>query len=146
MASKADLEKFFDEADKDGSGSLSVHELCSAMRTHGYRGSDETIQNFFEKSDASGNDLVSRDEYVKAMAKAPPQLHRAALMRRIFSKFDVDGNGVLNRGELKRATAILGETFSDEEIGLLMEVLDKDSSETIDMEEFIQTFLNARRS
>lgn len=67
-------------------------------------------------------------------------------MRRVFSKFDVDGNGTLNRGELKRATAILGEAFSEEEIELLMDVLDKDNSETVDMEEFIQAFLNARRA
>ena len=72
-------------------------------------------------------------------------LRRAALMRRIFSKFDTDGNGTLNRKELQRATAMLGDKFSEEDIGLLMEVLDKDHSDTIDMEEFIAAFMNARR-
>ena len=71
---------------------------------------------------------------------------RAALMRRIFAKFDVDGNGVLNRQELRRATSLLGDHFDEEETGLLMEVLDKDNSDTLDMEEFIQAFMNARRA
>jgi len=70
---------------------------------------------------------------------------RAALMRRIFSKFDTDGNGTLNRKELQRATATLGDKFSEEDTAILMEVLDKDHSDTIDMEEFIQAFMNARR-
>ena len=66
-------------------------------------------------------------------------------MRRIFSKFDKDGNGTLDRKELQNATRLLGDRFSDEDIGILMEILDKDHSNTIDMEEFIQAFMNKRR-
>lgn len=72
-------------------------------------------------------------------------VYSAALMRRIFSKFDRDGNGTLDRKELQGATAFLGDRFSDEDTALLMEVLDKDDSDSIDMEEFIQAFVNARR-
>lgn len=70
---------------------------------------------------------------------------RAALMRRIFAKFDVDGNGTLNRKELRRATAILGDKFSAEDIDVLMEILDKDNSDSVDMEEFIVAFMSKRR-
>jgi len=66
-------------------------------------------------------------------------------MRRIFSQFDKDGNGTLNRKELQNATRLLGDRFSDEDIEVLMEILDKDHSDTIDMEEFIQAFMNKRR-
>jgi Ca2+-binding EF-hand superfamily protein len=145
MASKSDLEQLFHEADKDKSGALTLEELCSAMRRLGYKGSDDVIKNFFTKSDASGDNKVSFEEYMNAMKSAPPQLHRAALMRRIFSKFDTDGNGTLNRKELQRATAMLGDKFSEEDTTILMEVLDKDHSDTIDMEEFIQAFMNAKR-
>lgn len=71
--------------------------------------------------------------------------YSAALMRRMFSKFDKDGNGTLNRKELQNATRMLGDRFSDEDIDILMEILDKDQSDTIDMEEFIQAFMNKRR-
>jgi len=71
--------------------------------------------------------------------------YSAALMRRMFGKFDKDGNGTLNRKELQNATRLMGDRFSDEDIGILMEILDKDHSDTIDMEEFIQAFLNKRR-
>lgn len=44
MASKKDLEQLFHEADKDKSGSLTLQELCSAMRRLGYTGSDDVIK------------------------------------------------------------------------------------------------------
>jgi len=69
----------------------------------------------------------------------------AALMRRIFGRFDKDGNGSLDRKELQNATKLLGDRFSDEDIDVLMEILDKDHSDTVDMEEFIQAFMNKRR-
>jgi len=69
----------------------------------------------------------------------------AALMRRIFSRFDKDGNGTLDRKELQNATKLLGDRFSDEDIDVLMEILDKDHSDTVNLEEFIQAFMNKRR-
>lgn len=47
MASKSDLEQLFHEADKDKSGSLTLQELCSAMRRLGYTGSDDVIKVCF---------------------------------------------------------------------------------------------------
>jgi Ca2+-binding EF-hand superfamily protein len=146
MATKADLEQLFREADVDGSNSLTLAELCSAMKRLGYKGDDAVIKAYFAKADASGDNKVSFDEYMKSMSSVPPQLHRAALMRRIFAKFDTDGNGTLNRKELQKATALLGDRFSDEDVEVLMEILDKDHSDTIDMEEFIQAFMNKRRA
>jgi len=146
MASKIDFENLFREADVDGNNYLSLRELCCAMRRLGYKGDDDVIKTFFSKADASGDDLLTFEEYSAAMKNAPPQMHRAALMRRIFCKFDKDGNGTLNKAELQNATAVLGEKFSDEDIGLLMEVLDKNHSDSIDMEEFIQAFMNAKRA
>jgi len=69
----------------------------------------------------------------------------AALMRRLFGKFDKDGSGTLDRKELQKATKMLGDRFSDEDIDVLMEILDKDHSDTVDLEEFIQAFMNKRR-
>jgi Ca2+-binding EF-hand superfamily protein len=145
MASKTDLEEMFYEADVDKNNYLTIKEVCDVMRKCGYKGDDKVIKEFFSKADASDDDKLTFDEYKAAINNAPPQLHRAALMRRCFKKFDTDGNGVLNRKELQRATAILGDHFSDEDIEILMEVLDKDHSDTLDMEEFIQAFMNAKR-
>ena len=44
MPSKTDYEKFFTEADADGSGSLSFGELVTVLRKHGYRGTDAELK------------------------------------------------------------------------------------------------------
>jgi len=72
-------------------------------------------------------------------------LNSAALMRRMFGKFDKDGSGKLDRKELQKATKLLGDHFSDEDIEVLMEILDKDHSDTVDVEEFIQHFMSKKR-
>ena len=39
-------EKFFSDADSDNDGKLTLSELTSALRQHGYTGSDEDIKVF----------------------------------------------------------------------------------------------------
>jgi len=44
MATKADLEALFREADVDGNNYLTLDELCVAMRKLGYKGDDAVIK------------------------------------------------------------------------------------------------------
>ena len=38
------LKKFFEEADKDKDGQLSIHELTITLRRYGYRGTQDEIR------------------------------------------------------------------------------------------------------
>ena len=44
MATKADLEQLFRQADVDGNNYLTLEELCTAMRKLGYKGDDSVIK------------------------------------------------------------------------------------------------------
>ena len=44
MPSRADYEKFFNEADTDKSGELTFDELLKMMRKRGFKGSDSQIR------------------------------------------------------------------------------------------------------
>ena len=44
MPSRQDYARFFKEADKDGSGSLSMDELVKAIRKAGFKGSDSQLK------------------------------------------------------------------------------------------------------
>lgn len=145
MASKDDFIQLFRLADKDKSGHLTIEELFNQMRHLGYKGSDDVLKSYFKVADVSKDAKLNLEEFVSSMSKAPPHLHRVALMRRVFSKFDKDGNGTLDKKELQNATAMLGDKFSMEDVEILMSIIDKDNSETVDMEEFIKAFIELKR-
>ena len=44
MPGREDYEAFFQEADTDNSGTLTLDELIAALRNKGYRGSDEKLK------------------------------------------------------------------------------------------------------
>ena len=44
MPGREDYVKFFQNADKDASGTLTLDELVEALRNAGYRGSDEKLK------------------------------------------------------------------------------------------------------
>lgn len=65
-------------------------------------------------------------------------VHRAAVMRTCFRQFDKDGNGSIDRQELKTVFQEMGKHMSDAELERMVQLADKDSSGTIDYEEFIR--------
>lgn len=129
--------QFFQEADKDGSGFLTLDELTAVLRQKGYKGTDANIKAMFGSSDISGDNKISLDEYLTAMGLVPPKDHKAAAMRSCFRSFDTDNSGSIDRKELQAVFAELGRTLSEEEVARLISLSDKDDSGTINYEEFI---------
>lgn len=134
----ANYEEFFKNADKDGSGELSVGELISALKNGGYAGSDSDIKALFGAADMSGDNQVSLQEFLEAMGAAPPTHHKEARLRQCFREFDKDGSGEIDRQELKQVFAEMGKSFSDEELERMIGLADKDASGTMNYEEFIK--------
>eukprot|EP00762_Andalucia_godoyi_P007322 ANDGO_01582.mRNA.1 Caltractin len=61
-----------------------------------------------------------------------------AEIRKAFNACDVDGSGTVERGELSKVFAELGENPSEEELAELLADLDRDGDGTVDWEEFLQ--------
>jgi Ca2+-binding EF-hand superfamily protein len=100
--------QFFEDADTDKDGNLTLEELTAALRSRGYKESDLKIKAMFDSVDDSGDRLISLDEYLKAMGELPDNDHKAASIRRVFRQFDKDGNGEIDRSELEAAFKIKG--------------------------------------
>jgi len=130
-------ERIFKEADKDGSGFLTLGEVTSMLRKNGYGESDDKIKAMFGSIDMSGDQKISMEEFLTAMGAIPPQNHKEASMRRCFRGFDKDGSGSIDRTELKDAMRAVRSDMSDEEIDRLLKIVDKDGSGSINYEEFI---------
>jgi len=140
MASDQTIErykKFFDEADTDHSGQLTLDELTAALRRKGYADGDDKIKAMFDAVDDSGDRQISLDEYLKAMGAVPDKDHKAAAMRRVFREFDKNGDGQIDRSELAAIFVELGQHVSEEELSLIIKEADKDGSQTLSYEEFV---------
>jgi Ca2+-binding EF-hand superfamily protein len=137
MPSTADYEKFFDEADADGSGSLTFNELLKVLKKKGYKGSEDDIKQYFRQVDTSGDGQVSKEEYLVAMGLIPPKDHKTATMRSVFYAFDKNGDGQIDRAELKQVFAEMGKHFTDAELQRMIQIADPDKSGTLNYEEFV---------
>jgi len=131
-------DKFFAEADADGSGYLTLDELTSMLRKKGYKDSDSKIRSMFRAVDTSGDNQISREEYNIAMGLMPPKDHKAATMRSVFRQFDLNGDGKIDRSELDQVFRSIGQVLSPDELQKIIRMADKDKSGTLDYEEFIE--------
>lgn len=139
MPGAEDYERFFDEADADGSGSLSFSELLKVLRKKGYRGGDEDIKKYFDACDRSDDDKISKEEYLIAMNVIPDKDHKQASMRQVFREFDVDGSGEISKGDLRKVFAEMGRNLSQEEVDRMMANADVDGDGTMNYDEFIES-------
>lgn len=130
-------EQFFAEADKDGSGFLTLAELTHMLRSKGYKETDDKIKAMFISVDASGDNKISKEEYLTTMGEMPPKNHQEARMRQCFREFDRDGSGSIEASELKEVMNKSGSNLSDTEVARLVQIVDKDGSGTVSYEEFI---------
>jgi len=129
--------QFFKDADKDNSGKLTFTELVNKLKACGYSGSDDNIKKLFHSADTSGDGEITLQEYLEVMQQVPPTTHKGATMRKCFNEFDKNNDGTIDRAELKQVFKELGKNFSDAELQRMIELGDKDSSSTLNYEEFI---------
>jgi len=129
--------QFFEEADADRSGSLTLSELTAMLRKKGYRESESKIRRMFRAVDTSGDNMISYEEYLIAMGEMSPRDHKAATMRAVFREFDLNGDGKIDRSELSEVFQSMGKVMSPEDINRIIRMADSDQNGSLSYEEFI---------
>eukprot|EP00746_Dinoflagellata_sp_MGD_P007336 gnl/MRDRNA2_/MRDRNA2_114505_c0_seq1.p1 gnl/MRDRNA2_/MRDRNA2_114505_c0~~gnl/MRDRNA2_/MRDRNA2_114505_c0_seq1.p1 ORF type:complete len:582 (+),score=121.43 gnl/MRDRNA2_/MRDRNA2_114505_c0_seq1:92-1837(+) len=97
-ADRKKMQEKFIEMDTDDSGTVSIAELKQAMEEL-----NVPIENpdvIFKTMDANGDDSVSYNEFLTAMAHTRVHMH-ADLIRDTFRRFDVDESGYISVDELQ---------------------------------------------
>ena len=162
---RAQAKALFDEADKDSSGALDVHELHILLGRLGIHIDPSTVlvyaQMLLKDFDANANDRLEWDEfqifYVKALrteavrAKYARRITRSmerehmAESKKYFEKYDADRSGFIDLEELE---ALLRESLQldlepEKFHHFVQDVFTKadlDNSGTIDEEEFLNLY------
>lgn len=129
---------FFQQADTDGSGFLTVHELVAMLKRNGYTGGEEAIKSCFTSADRSDDDKISFDEFMQAMGCQNERVHAGASMRSIFRKFDADNSGSIDRAELQNVLSEMGSQVSEADVERIIQLADQDGSQSLNYEEFVK--------
>ena len=128
-------------ADADQNGVLTADEviaLCESMGLPAESDEQETLS----KMDEDGSNTVSMEEWLgwwlNRVARVPnPMKQQEVIANSVFNRFDVDGSDTIDATELKDLIESLGAEFSEEELEDTLQLLDVDSSGTIDRDEFL---------
>lgn len=124
------LKNVFREIDTDNSGTVSFTEFSLACHKLSIHVGVEELQDF-KKSDISGDGELSFDEFCTFYINR---------LRNAFSKIDVDNNGEVGAVELKNAFESLGFKSTLREVRALLLRVDKDRTETVNLDEFCNFF------
>jgi len=135
-----EVSKSFDALDADHSGAISHQEFRDLLTRLGADLTDDAFMRMVSTLDADGDGEVTKQEFLdwyKAHSAADSMsLHERA--KDLFEMFDDDHSGELTIGELKSKIDALGMGFTVDEIGAIVNELDKDRSGTVSEEEFLQ--------
>jgi calcium-dependent protein kinase len=90
------IKKFFIEIDSNGDGMLTKEEVENVMTDLGRK---EDAQKIFEMMDYEKNNIISYEEFIKALIDRK-QLKSEANIKRCFEAIDTKQNGKLSLGEV----------------------------------------------
>ncbi|KAL4438491.1 hypothetical protein ABPG77_000139 [Micractinium sp. CCAP 211/92] len=141
----AELRAAFDIADKDGSGSIDLHELRQVLRALGQFPTPVELAELMERMDANRNGVVEFEEFAEAMMGAAADEEAERQLREVqevFALFDVDGSGSLSAEEVQRSLRILGVSLTAAETQLLVSEIDANGDGEISCDELLQYVLS----
>merc|ERR1712028_320111 len=111
-----EIEEAFGPFDADNSGMIDGGELKTAMEALGFKPKREEIKKMLADIDKD-----AKEDMIKA-----------------FGLFDDDSTGKISLKNLKRVSAELGETLSDDELKEMLVMGDTDGDSEINQDEFIK--------
>lgn len=136
----------FAGVDKDGNGLLSFHEVSQLLREGNPALTDREVAMLFSKIDADGDLKVNMKEFAKYVQAAEPgsvaakteeQKSIAEKAKHELKQLDADGD---NKVSLEELTVLLRKgnpAITDKEVKLLFAAIDKDDSNSIEFDEFV---------
>merc|ERR1719167_1014772 len=132
------LKEAFALFDVDHNGEISIEELAQIMARHHIHPSREELADMINRVDKNKNGSIDLEEFLEMMlAQSSSGLNNEKLdIEDIFKVFDQNGDGLISGEELKLTMRSLGETLTEDEVGLMLEEADIDGDGKIDLQEF----------
>jgi len=133
-----EIEEAFGLFDADNSGMIDGGELKTAMEALGFKPKREEIKKMLADIDKDGNGTIEAGEFMELMTAKYSDKDAKEDMIKAFGLFDDDSTGKISLKNLKRVSAELGETLSDDELKEMLVMGDTDGDSEINQDEFIK--------
>ncbi|KAL4224886.1 hypothetical protein ACF0H5_015582 [Mactra antiquata] len=132
-----ECKKTFAIYDRDGDGTMSTRELGSAMRTMGYRPTDNELTDILNEVDTDGLGEISFPSFLTIMAKKLKEYEGEESLRLAFRVFDKHKNGLVTSSDFRYMLENLRVNVTDHEINEMIKDADKNHNGQIPYNDFI---------
>ena len=124
--------------DRDGDGTVTIHELGSVMNSLGRYPTDAELQDIINEFDLDGNGVIDFKEFIPMMESYVMKDITEDELLECFKVFDRDHNGYITLPELENAMLKLGEKLTEEECKAMLKEADVNGDGKIDYKEFVK--------
>ncbi|XP_066911902.1 uncharacterized protein [Clytia hemisphaerica] len=132
---KRQLQKIFNDADDDSSGSIDKKEFKKLSKKLNIFPGEKEFESMFREVDADGSGEIDFEEFMTLLKKilAPPS-DEELLMK--FKKLDQGNKGYLTFKDLKAGFQAMNYQISDSAIKDMIAVASDDGDDQVSIEEF----------
>jgi Ca2+-binding EF-hand superfamily protein len=133
----------FDLLDKNNSESLNIKELGKALRGMGLAPSEQHVKEFMDKSEKDPNNCISLEEFRKIYkeCKAVSSFSNEEVIQQI-RRLDPRNTGHILASDLRELLITGEEPLTPYEADLIISDFCTESSETINLNSFIEALLS----
>ncbi|KAH7316388.1 hypothetical protein B0J17DRAFT_687221 [Rhizoctonia solani] len=130
-----ELREAFQIFDKNGDGQITTTELSSLL--HALSTPIQDVEAILTQADTNEDGALDLGEFLILMGERLNFGQKSDReLRDVFERFDRDGSGTIERAELGRAVALLGDKLTDQELAMIMHEVDTDGDGRVSFEEF----------
>ncbi|KAH7366383.1 hypothetical protein KP509_18G075900 [Ceratopteris richardii] len=134
-----ELEEAFRRFDADGDGKISPLELGTVLRSLGDELTEEDLILMVKEVDRDGDGFVDLQDFISMYADHASS--RQEDLREAFKVFDRNSDGKISVEELYPVLSSLGESYTMEECGRMIQRYDSDGDGFMDFEDFCAMML-----
>ena len=109
--------------DKDGNGHVDANELGQVLASLGQIPTEDEINRMIAEVDGDMNGTIEFAEFLDMMKSKMSRKENEEEIQEAFNAFDVNKNGIINAKSLQKAFKSMNETFTDEEIKEMINVV-----------------------
>ena len=109
--------------DKDGNGHVDANELGQVLASLGQIPTEDELKRMISEVDGDMNGTIEFAEFLQMMKSKMSKKENEEEIQEAFNAFDVNKNGIINAKSLQKAFKSMNETFTDEEIKEMINVV-----------------------